>query len=554
MTDPLSETDAPGGLAEPGVEELKRQNEELAQALRRLSGLQDQLLTLRTSSTIDLALDAMETVLEDMVEFTYMRLYLRYRVDSPMQMVREMCPQDFQVNWELVEWAVGKQELALLPLEDAAEDAPQSLLIMPLIGHSEQVGVLLLWVEFDMTSFTQERSMLLNLLARETASVIETLRLRRRVEAARAELASVIENIPMGVFAIDAEDRLVLINGTAEFLFALNRNEALGARLGDLLPPGTYAQLKELLQSPPGTEEEIELLISERVGETFGASAAPLRPSTASEDAADGAASSTETQGHVVVFRDLKLSREVAKLRELDAMKNDFLSLVSHELRTPLTSIMAYSETLLMEGMIDSEEERREYLQIIHNEGGRLSRLINDVLDLTKMESGKMEYVYEELDIVDLVQSAGAAVHSLATQKQMHMPVESAEDLPPVRADSDKIMQVLTNLYSNAIKFTDEGGTVGTNIRLVPPGAGEDEKQTMVEVAVSDTGMGIAPEDIHKVFSKFEQIEKIDHHSVGTGLGMPICKQIVEEGHGGRIWIDSELGVGTTVHFCLPLA
>jgi signal transduction histidine kinase len=76
----------------------------------------------------------------------------------------------------------------------------------------------------------------------------------------------------------------------------------------------------------------------------------------------------------------------------------------------------------------------------------------------------------------------------------------------------------------------------------------------MVEVAVSDTGMGIAPEDIHKVFSKFEQIEKIDHHSVGTGLGMPICKQIVEEGHGGRIWIDSELGVGTTVHFCLPLA
>lgn len=532
---------------------LRRQTVELADSMHRLTSLQDQLLTLRTSRDVEQALDAMETLLEEIVDFTYLRLYLRRGEDSEdLQLAREMCPQDYPTKWDLLGWALAKQEVSLIPLEESDDETVKSILFLPLVGHSEQVGILALWVDFGMTEFTQERSILLGLLARETASVIETLRLRKRVEATRAELADVVETIPLGILAVDEEERLTLVNGTAEFIFDVNRNTDTGRPLSGILSPQALGRVRALIrgegQNETG-ETEVELDLSGEMGESFGVSVTPLRRTASGSDPGEEEASA----GHVIVCRDLKLSREVAKLRELDAMKNDFLSLVSHELRTPLTSIMAYSETLLMEGMIESEEERKEYLEIIHSEGERLSRLINDVLDLTKMESGKMEYSYEDLDIGDVIHSAVSAVHSLAAQKSMAMPVEKPDDLPLVRADSDKLIQVLTNLYSNAIKFTDEGGAVSTAVRVAPAEEIEDAVAPMIEVAVSDTGMGIAPEDIHKVFSKFEQIEKIDHHSVGTGLGMPIVKQIVEEGHAGQIWIESEVGVGTTVSFRLPV-
>ena len=529
---------------------LRQQTDELADSMHRLTSLQDQLLTLRTSRDTDQALDAMETLLEEIIDFTFLRLYLRRGEDEELHLEREMCPQEYSTKWDLLGWALAKEEVTLIPLEESDNEAVKSLLLLPLIGHSEQVGILALWVDFDMAAFTQERSTLLNLLARETASVIETLRLRQRVEAARAELSDVVETIPLGILAVDSQERVSLINGTAEFIFGANRNEAIGKSLGTLLSPNAIAQVRALIRGEGAGETgegEIELELSGDMGEAFGVTATPLR--SAVEDAED-----EEMQpGHVIVCRDLKLSREVAKLRELDAMKNDFLSLVSHELRTPLTSIMAYSETLLMEGMIDTEEERREYLEIIHSEGERLSRLINDVLDLTKMESGKMEYIYEDVDIADIIHSASSAVHSLAAQKQMAMPIDLPDELPSVRADSDKLIQVMTNLYSNAIKFTDDGGSVSTSARLVPAEEVEGGTGAMLEVSVSDTGMGIAPEDVHKVFSKFEQIEKIDHHSVGTGLGMPIVKQIIEEGHAGTIWLESEVNVGTTFFFRLPV-
>jgi signal transduction histidine kinase len=133
----------------------------------------------------------------------------------------------------------------------------------------------------------------------------------------------------------------------------------------------------------------------------------------------------------------------------------------------------------------------------------------------------------------------------------MEMIFEIDENLPKIRADHDKIVQVITNLYSNAIKFTDEKGRITTKAYLTT--AKEDESEKVIEVSVADTGMGISQEDIHKVFSKFEMVEKIDHHSIGTGLGMPICKQIIEDGHAGKIWLESELGVGTTFFFQIPV-
>ncbi|MHC4871025.1 MAG: ATP-binding protein [Planctomycetota bacterium] len=543
--------------AEPAelIDRLREQNADLFSAMNRMSAFQESMMNLRESKTVDQTLDVMEALLDEVITFSFLRIYIHTdKSDDDFTLIREMCPDEFMISWELVRWAITKREVSLIPLTetdiDETEDV-KSLLILPLIGHSQEVGVLLLWVDADMSSFTHEQSTLLNMLARETASVLEQLILRHQLENARAEIADIVENIPLGVMAVDSNEQITLINGTAEFIFNINRNEAEGVKLSELIPQSSLNELRKLLNYDDSSqlESELEIKLSEEVNESFGVSAATVRM-VSDNPFVDDDNESEKNLGHVIVCRDLKLSHEVARLRELDTMKNDFLSLVSHELRTPLTSIMAYSETLLMEGMVDTEEERKEYLEIIHSEGDRLSRLINDVLDLTKMEAGKMDFNYESVNINAVIKSANNAVYSLSEQKNMNMVLELSDDIPEIRADNDKIIQVLTNLYSNAIKFTDEEGTITTKSKLYTD---EETMSKSIEVSVTDTGIGIAPEDIHKVFSKFEMVEKMDHHSVGTGLGMPICKQIVEEGHAGKIWIESEVGAGTTFLFRLPI-
>lgn len=522
------------------VARLREMNDSLADSLRRLSSFQKQVLAIKQSHGVEEALDQMELLLDNAVEFVYARLYLTGD-EGKLQKHREMGPEDLEVDWSLVEWACNTQELAVIPVEEpGADESIRSLLLLPLAGHTGTQGMLVLWLDSDPTKFTQEQSTLLTMLSRETAAVIETHRFRESLEAARAEMEDVVESVPHGIMQVDRDGRIALVNSNIEFMLNLRRAEAVGASFREVFGPDIANVIDSLVYG--GLTEEQEINVQLRgIDEIFGLTATPMRT-----------APDREPESHLIICRDLKLSREVMKLRELDAMKNDFLSLVSHELRTPLTSIMAYSETLLMEGMVETEEERREYLQIIYDEGARLSRLINDVLDLTKMEAGKMEYVFNDQDINSIIENAIASSSSLAQQKGVELVLDLGESLPAVKADSDRIMQVLMNFLSNAIKFTDSGGKITVASRLTPPEEGKNV-ETMT-VSVADTGCGIAPENLDKVFSKFEQIENINHHHVGTGLGMPICQQIIEDGHAGKIWIESQLGVGSTVFFRIPVS
>ncbi|MBN2712024.1 MAG: PAS domain-containing protein [Planctomycetes bacterium] len=525
---------------EEKIERLQSLNEDLAHSLQRLSAFQAKLLSVQKCHTIDDTLDQMEVLLDDGLEFIYMRQYL-CDDQGKLQLEREMCPEELVVDSAMTDWACKNQELAILPVEnDNSDEEINSILLLPLAGHTGMVGLIILWLELDPSNFSQELSTLLTMLARETAAVIETINFRKRIEETRATISDVVETVPHGILALGKDGEINVINSTLEFMFNTRRGDALGQPYDKVLPEKVSELIGRLIRS--GLQEEQELILSVHgTEEILGISMSPMHSGMG-----------TEPTGYVFISRDLKLSREVAKLRELDSMKNDFLSLVSHELRTPLTSIMAYSETLLMEGMVDTEEERKEYLEIIHSEGGRLSRLINDVLDLTKLEAGKMDYHFEELNIADVVGTAIASSSSLSSQKDIELIVDLADNLAVARIDSDRIMQVLMNLISNAIKFTPEGGNItitGRNTEPFPEIPGDT-----ITVSVKDTGIGIAPENLNRVFSKFEQIENIDHHSVGTGLGMPICKQIIEEGHGGKIWIESELNVGTTVFFKIPIS
>ena len=236
---------------------------------------------------------------------------------------------------------------------------------------------------------------------------------------------------------------------------------------------------------------------------------------------------------------------EVAN-RELAAAsrhKSEFLANMSHELRTPLNAIIGFSDVLEQRLFGELNERQADYTRDIASSGRHLLDLVNEILDLSKVEAGRMELEPSEFALADTIRGALAFVRERAVRHGIELSEDAASDLGTVVADERKVRQVLLNLLSNAVKFTPDGGTIGVRAR---------RRNGEVEVSVRDTGIGIAPEDQAKVFDEFQQVGRAsDRSREGTGLGLTLAKRFIEL-HGGRIWIESEIGKGTTFTFALP--
>src|SRR5438105_4592279 len=224
--------------------------------------------------------------------------------------------------------------------------------------------------------------------------------------------------------------------------------------------------------------------------------------------------------------------------------KSEFLANMSHELRTPLNAIIGFSDVLGQRLFGELNERQAEYTQDIASSGRHLLDLVNEILDLSKVEAGRMELEPGEFDLADTIRGTLSFVRERAARHSIELTDEAPDDLGSVVADERKVRQVLLNLLSNAVKFTPDGGTIVVRARRA-----EGE----VEVSVRDTGIGIAPEDQAKVFDEFQQVGKANDRSrEGTGLGLTLAKRFIEL-HGGRIWVESEVGKGTTFTFAMPL-
>lgn len=256
------------------------------------------------------------------------------------------------------------------------------------------------------------------------------------------------------------------------------------------------------------------------------------------------------------LFEEARQARQAAE--EADAAKSSFLSTVSHELRTPLTSVLGFAKIIrrrLEERLFPliPEDDRKvqqakqqvvDNLGVVVSEGERLTKLIDDVLDLAKIEAGKFTWNMATVSMADVIERATAATASLFEAKKLTLLREVEPDLPAITGDQDRLIQVVINLISNAVKFTPDG-----SIKVALRRDGDD-----LTVSVTDSGIGIAPADQPKVFEKFKQVgDTLTDKPKGTGLGLPICKEIVEY-HGGRIWVESEPGKGSTFSFALPVA
>ena len=370
------------------------------------------------------------------------------------------------------------------------------------------------------------------------------------LQAAQVKQQSLIATMADGAMLLDAEGQIVLVNPTARRLFRWEGRNLEGSDLESALPERLAMELHSPLSGVLATERA-----SADVRVSFGEPARTLR--IVLEAVRD--TSGESLKGIAVTIQDL--TREV----ELNAAQSRFISNVSHELRTPLFNIKSYVETLHDMGDQLSDEDKREFLAIANAETDRLTRLVNDVLDLSRLESDRV-WRLEPLELTPAIEQTLRTYRLNADDKGVTLAWQADPQLPRVLANWDLLLQVLDNLVGNALKFTPSGGQLllraypwPDQCRLDPSSApGDSPACTLasplprLRVEIADTGCGISEADQDRIFERFYRVENAVHTEAGTGLGLSIVRGILEK-HGARVQMASELGVGTTFWFDLPL-
>ncbi|TCP69882.1 ATP-binding protein [Baia soyae] len=334
----------------------------------------------------------------------------------------------------------------------------------------------------------------------------------------KEQLTSILRSMSDGVISINAHGKIILSNPPAERFLNLYRDPQ-DFKQNNSLPPTLLEVFRYVLEDEAEQVGDIE-----EQGRTWQLIMAPLY-------------AREQVRGAVAVMRDVTEERHLEKLRK------DFVANVSHELRTPLSMLQGYSEALL-DDIADSPEMRQELAQIINDESQRMSRLVNELLDLARMEAGHIDLVLSELPVKSFVDRVTRKFSGLAGDKKIELIGEVQEDVPIVYWDEDRMEQILTNLIGNAIQHTPENGRVTVRAKWL---------DHHVYLEVEDTGTGIPIEDLPYVFQRFYKADKARTRktvSGGTGLGLAIAKHLVHA-HNGKIYVRSELGVGTT--FCVQL-
>ncbi len=335
----------------------------------------------------------------------------------------------------------------------------------------------------------------------------------------RNKLAAVLSNMADGLLLVDHETRVRLANPVAERLFGFREEKALGQPFSQVIPNQEIEQLlRQCLKLGQQLIRELETDQNKRFLRII---ATPLIRD--------------ESRSVLLIFQDL------SEMRRFQTTRRDFVSNISHELRTPLASIKAAVETL-QDGALQDTSVATDFLSRMEQEVDHLTQLVGELGELSGIESGR-QLEMTAVDLRALIEDTVARLRSLAERSSLSIITDVPSDLPKVRADANRIFQVLMNLVHNAIKFTPSEGQITVSALL---------KQDRVVVSVSDTGIGIAPENQSRIFERFFKTDK-SRASEGSGLGLAIAKHIIQA-HNGEIWVKSEQGKGSTFSFSLPRA
>ncbi|MBI4782458.1 MAG: PAS domain S-box protein [Oscillatoriophycideae cyanobacterium NC_groundwater_1537_Pr4_S-0.65um_50_18] len=384
---------------------------------------------------------------------------------------------------------------------------------------------------------------------RVVTAILRDISDRKQAEAAQARLAAIVASSQDAIISKTLEGVIVSWNASAENLFGYSAAEAIGQPIAILIPPDQlHVETRFLSLIRQGESIQQYETVRRRKDGTFVDISLTLSPVRDAKGTIVGAS---------------KIARDITEQRTLDRMKNEFISIVSHELRTPLTAIRG-SLGLILRGVYDKKPEKKHrMIEIAAQESNRLVRLVNDILDLQRLESGQMKLALEACDTAALMQQSADAMRAYAEEHQLQLIVIPLS--VSVWAAPDAIIQTLTNLLSNAIKFSQPGGKIWLSVDLedraeqpVDNASGLTKKAadcplTRVRFAITDQGRGIPSDKLETVFERFQQVDASDSRDKGgTGLGLAICQKIIEQ-HNGRIWVESALGEGSTFYFTLPI-
>jgi PAS domain S-box-containing protein len=372
---------------------------------------------------------------------------------------------------------------------------------------------------------------------------------------AERKFRELIEHAPDAILQVDTTGTIIVANATAETMFGYTREELLGSGVDLLVPEASRAAhpgnrkafvaagvtrpmgqgLDLRARRKDGTEVPVEISLSPVKTEQGAYVTAVVRDVTERKR--------VEAQVRLLekgYLQELEARKQEAE--RLNRLKSEFLASISHELRTPLHTIIGFSELLAEESDGPLNDEQKRFIGHIHRDSEHLLALINDVLDFSRIEAGGLNLHTEALDLIGLISETVNAIKPLAETKGISLLIDTAVNIR-VSADQLRVRQILYNLLTNAVKFTLGGGTI--SVGVAPAG------EQAVRITVSDTGIGIAEEERAQIFDKFYQVGvTTEGVREGTGLGLAICKQLVEM-HGGRIWVESELGRGSQFHFTL---
>jgi len=358
------------------------------------------------------------------------------------------------------------------------------------------------------------------------------VRLRAKIEEISKEkdyLQAILKGMGEGVLVVDERGRILMINDAFRELLSISTDVSGKTSLEIVRNTEMEEAIRGAMQDGKG--RAFELTLPSPGGRTFEVNVVSIYPSPEGMDKGDEG-----IRGAIVVFHD------ITRLKELEKIRQDFVANVSHELRTPLTTIKGYSETLL-EGAL-KEEVASQFVQVIKKHTDRLTKIVEDLLMLSKVESKELRLNLEPLSLADLIDDVLDFVKDAATKKNLSIFKNESPPSLVVEADRNYLEQVFVNLLDNAIKYTPEGGRVSLSA--------SEKNQEEVLISVQDDGIGIPREDLPRIFERFYRVDKGRSQELGgTGLGLSIVKHIIQA-HGGKVWAESQLGKGSTFYFTLP--
>jgi signal transduction histidine kinase len=402
------------------------------------------------------------------------------------------------------------------------------------IVSRESIGVAHVFNKTTETGFTDKDMSLLIAMSRNAASIINSARAFREVVTEKQELIQTLDSLYVGLIMVGLDGRIIQMNPPARSVLAVEADRTItGLRYEAVVHNATF---NDILDKALAGIEPIEITgeVSAKIGNEeriYQAHCAPVK----------------DQELHTVIGL-LILLNDITDIRSVDRMKTAFISTVSHELRTPLTSIKGFIATLLAdnEGFYDIDTQR-EFYRIIDTECDRLTRLIDDLLNVSRIEQGRaMQLNLKRMDIRQIVEKVLTAQRAYVIGDRHVLEQDFPEDFPELVVDADKIDQILTNLVSNAIKYSPKGGQVKV-------AGAYDHERHLVTLQVSDCGMGIPREHIKKVFERFHRVDNRDNREIGgTGIGLFLVKAL-SEAHHGSVRVDSEFGQGSTFTVTLPI-